>query len=347
MTKVNSFAAYETNTPLKPFQFERREPGPHDVQVDVLYCGVCHSDLHFTNGDWGRVESPVVPGHEIVGRVERTGTAVTKYKTGDMVGIGCLVDSCRTCESCDEGLEQFCTGGNTFTYGSPEKSGKGITQGGYSTKIVVDENFAVLIPPEISPERAAPLLCAGITTFSPLRHWKVGKDSRVAIAGLGGLGHMGVKIAAAMGAHVTVLSTSENKKSDALRLGAHEFVVTENSSAMHARKDSFDLILNTISAKHDYNLYLNTLGRDGTMVLVGLPDAQPVSAFSLVSNRRRLAGSPIGGLAETQKMLNFCAEHKLAADIEVIPMQKINEAFTRLVKGDVKYRFVIDLKSLK
>ncbi|MEQ1875173.1 MAG: NAD(P)-dependent alcohol dehydrogenase [Bdellovibrionia bacterium] len=347
MTKVNAFAAYQTNTPLKAFQLERREPGPQDVQIDILFCGVCHSDLHFTNGDWGRVESPIVPGHEIVGRVERIGSAVKKYAVGDMVGVGCLADSCRKCESCEEGFEQFCTVDKVFTYGSPDKKHGGITQGGYSTKYVVDENFAVRIPKGMSPERAAPLLCAGITTYSPLRHWKVGKDSRVAVAGLGGLGHMGVKIASAMGAHVTVLSTSERKQKDSLALGADEFLVTSDRAKMYAQRNSFDLILNTISAAHDYNLYLDLLRRDGTMVLVGLPGAQPVSAFSLVNNRRSLAGSPIGGIAETQEMLDFCAKHELAADVEVIPMQKINDAFARLVKGDVKYRFVIDLQSLK
>ncbi len=347
MLKVNAYAAHQTGDELKPYQIERREPGSHDVQIDILFCGVCHSDLHFINGDWGQVESPIVPGHEIVGRVEKIGPSVTKYKIGDMVGVGCLVDSCRTCDSCEEGLEQYCMPGATMTYGSVDKKGSGMTQGGYSTKMVVDQDFVVKIPDSIAPEKAAPLLCAGITTYSPLRHWEAGKDTRVAVAGLGGLGHMGVKIAVAMGADVTVLSTSESKRKDALALGAHKFVVVKDPTQLMASRGSYDLILNTISAGHDYNTYLSLLRRDGTMVLLGLPEPQPVAAFSVVGARRSLAGSLIGGLAETQEMLDFCAEHRIAADVEVIEMNQVNDAFIRLVKGDVHYRFVIDMKSMK
>jgi uncharacterized zinc-type alcohol dehydrogenase-like protein len=344
---ANGYAAFKTNTPLKPFQFERRQAGPKDVQIDILFCGVCHSDLHFVNGDWGAVNSPIVPGHEIVGRVESVGTSVKKFKVGDMVGIGCLVDSCRTCSACKENLEQYCLTGATMTYGSPDPSTGGLTQGGYSTKIVATEDFVVRIPPSLSPEKAAPLLCAGITTYSPLMHWGISKGHKVAIAGLGGLGHMGVKIAAKLGADVTVLSTSESKRKDAALLGAHGFANVKNSSDLKKVSNSFDFILNTISAPHDYNLYLNMLKRDGTMVLVGLPGPQPVAAFSLVGRRRRLAGSLIGGLKETQEMLDFCGKHEIGSDVEVISMEQINVAFERLVRSDVHYRFVIDMQSLK
>jgi uncharacterized zinc-type alcohol dehydrogenase-like protein len=347
MTRVNGYAAYETNTPLKPFKFERRTPGATDVQIDLLFCGVCHSDLHSVNGDWSPVKQPLVPGHEMVGRVEAVGPKVKKYKVGDMVGVGCLVDSCKTCEACKEGLEQYCEKGATFSYGSPDVISGGITQGGYSAKIVTDESFVVRIPNNIPPDRAAPLLCAGITTYSPLRHWQAGPGKRVAIAGLGGLGHMGVKLAKAMGAHVTVLTTSESKRKDAMDLGATEVVVTKDQAQAEKAKGSFDLILNTISANHDYNMYLNFLKRDGAMVLLGLPEPQSVAAGNVIMKRRSLAGSLIGGIAETQEMLNFCSEHGISADIETIAMKDINEAFVRMVKGDVHYRFVIDLKSLK
>ncbi len=347
MNEIHAYAALSTNAPLKPYKVARRNPDPNDVQIDILYCGVCHSDLHFVNGDWGAVEQPVVPGHEIVGRVEKTGKNVTKFKPGDIVGVGCMVNSCRTCGSCHEGLEQYCEKGATMTYGSPDPKGNGITQGGYSTKIVVDQAFVVRVPDGIPLEQAAPLLCAGVTTYSPLRQWKVKNGDRVAVAGLGGLGHMAVKLAVAMGADVTVLSTSEGKRSDARELGAHHFVVTKNSSDLKKAMNSFDLILNTISADHDYNLYLNLLKRDGTMVLLGLPGPQPVAAFTLVGRRRRLAGSLIGGIAETQEMLNFCGEHGIGADIEMISMDQINDAYKRLVKNDVHYRFVIDMRSMK
>jgi alcohol dehydrogenase (NADP+) len=347
VTTVSAFAAYETNTPLKPFRFDRRDPGANDIQIKIEYCGVCHSDLHFINGDWGPLKAPTVPGHEIVGRVEKVGARVSKFKEGDLVGVGCMVDSCRTCHSCKEGLEQYCETGATLTYGSPDPKGNGITQGGYSSKIVVDQDFVVRIPNGIPLEGAAPLLCAGITTYSPLRTWGAGKGKRVAVAGLGGLGHMAVKLGAAMGADVTVLSTSESKRKDAEKLGAHNFVVTRNENELAKAVNSFDLIINTISAAHDYNMYLSLLKRDGTMVLLGVPAPQQVAAFSLIGKRRRLAGSLIGGIAETQEMLNFCAEHRIASDVEVIDIQNINEAYKRLVKNDVKYRFVIDMKSLK
>jgi alcohol dehydrogenase (NADP+) len=350
MSPTKAYAAYKAfddKNPLKPYEFERREPGPADVVIDILYCGVCHSDLHSVNGDWGGSNFPLVPGHEIVGRVTKLGSDAKKFKIGDAVGIGCFVDSCRTCASCKEGLQQYCEKGATMTYGAADKKNGGITQGGYSTKIICDENYLLRIPDSIPLENAAPLLCAGITTYSPLRHWKVSKGQKVAVAGLGGLGHMGVKIAAAMGADVTVLSTSENKREDAMKLGAHHFAVTKNPVHLSEMQNSFDLILNTISAAHSYDQYLSLLKRDGTMVLLGLPAPQKLGAFSLVGKRRRLAGSLIGGIPETQEMLDFCAKHKLSADIEVIPMDKINEAYKRLVKNDVHYRFVIDMKSLK
>jgi uncharacterized zinc-type alcohol dehydrogenase-like protein len=347
MSQVKSYAAFAARAPLKNFQFDRREPGVNDAQIDILYCGVCHSDIHSVRGEWGGTQFPLVPGHEIVGRIEKLGAEVQKFAVGDIVGVGCFVDSCRKCASCQEGLQQYCEVGATFTYGAADPKGKGITQGGYSTKIVVDQDYLLRIPKGIPLERAAPLLCAGITTYSPLKHWKVQKGQRVGVVGLGGLGHMAVKLAASMGAEVTVLSTSESKRQDALRLGAHHFVVTKNPEQLNTATNSLHLILNTISADHDYNLYLNLLKRDGTMVLLGLPDPQKVAAFALVGKRRSLAGSLIGGIAETQEMLDYCAEHGIAADVEVIPVQQINEAYERMIKGDVHYRFVIDLQSLK
>lgn len=349
MTPVKAYAAfvpYTPQNPLQPYEFERRAVGPHDVQIDILYCGVCHSDLHTVNGDWGEIPMPIVPGHEIIGRVEKVGEKVQKFKVGDTVGVGCFVDSCRTCDSCREGLEQYCENGALMTYGSKDPRG-GITQGGYSTKIVVDENYVLRVPTQIPLERAAPLLCAGITTYSPLRHWNIKKGDRVAIAGLGGLGHMGVKFAVSFGAEVTVLSTSEKKKEDALKLGAHKFINMRDEEQLRSARNDFDFILNTISAPHDYNTYLSLLRRDGTMVLVGLPEPQVVGAFSLVPKRRRLAGSLIGGIAETQEMLDYCGQHEISADVEVIRMEQINEAYERMIRGDVRYRFVIDLQSLK
>ncbi|MBF0313515.1 MAG: NAD(P)-dependent alcohol dehydrogenase [Oligoflexia bacterium] len=345
---VRSYAAYDSKSELKAFQFERRNPGAFDVQIDILYCGVCHSDLHFIKGDWGKITYPLVPGHEIVGKVEQVGTEVKKFKVGDVVGVGCLVDSCRTCPSCKEGLEQYCETGMTMTYGSAASNEPtGITHGGYSTKIVVDENYLLRIPSTIPLKNAAPLLCAGITTYSPLRYWKVGSGDRIGVVGLGGLGHMAVKLARAMGAEVTVFSTSENKRNDAMKLGAHHFVVSNDRVEMEKRQTSLTLIIDTVSASHDYNLYLGLLKREGTMVLLGLPEPTVVAAVPLVFKRRSLAGSLIGGIRETQEMLDFCAKHEIAADVEVIPMQEINKAYERMLKGDVHYRFVIDLQSLK
>jgi uncharacterized zinc-type alcohol dehydrogenase-like protein len=347
MSPVNGYAAFATNTPLKPFKFERREPLATDVEIDIHYCGVCHSDLHSVNGDWGPVKQALVPGHEIVGRVTRVGNQVKAFKAGQLVGVGCMVDSCRTCHSCREGLEQYCEKGATFTYGSPDTKSGGITQGGYSTLVVVDQDFVVRVPDNLPLEKVAPLLCAGITTYSPLRQWKVKKGDRVGVAGLGGLGHMAVKLSVAMGADVTVLSTSEGKRADALELGAHHFVSTKNPDQLGSVANHFDLILNTISADHDYNQYLNLLKRDGTMVLLGLPGPQTVSAQPLIHKRRRLAGSLIGGIKETQEMLDFCGQHGITCDVEMIRMDQINDAFTRLVRNDVRYRFVIDMRSIK
>jgi uncharacterized zinc-type alcohol dehydrogenase-like protein len=347
MIEVKSYAAHELGAELKPYTFNRRDVGPKDVQIDIHYCGVCHSDLHSVNGDWGGENFPLVVGHEIVGKVLKVGANAKKFKAGDTVGVGCFVDSCRTCASCKEGFQQYCEATPTQTYGSPDTKHGGHTMGGYSTQIVVDEDFVLRIPNGLPLDQAAPLLCAGITMYSPLRHWKVKKGDRVGVAGLGGLGHVAVKLAVAMGAEVTVLSTSENKKKDATKLGAHKFVVTKNPKELEAHSGYFDLILNSISAPHEYATYLNLLKRDATMVLLGVPPPQAVSAGSLIMKRKNLAGSLVGGIPETQEMLNFCAEHKITADIEVIPMNKINQSFQRMVKGDVHYRFVIDMQSLK
>ncbi len=342
------YAAQGPNSPLAPFKFERREPGPHDVQIEILYCGVCHSDIHQVRDEWGGSIYPMVPGHEIVGRITRVGSLVTKFKVGDLAGIGCLVDSCRSCSSCKDGLEQFCENGAVATYNSVEKDGKTPTYGGYSNNIVVDESFTLRISPKLELSRVAPLLCAGITTYSPLRHWNVTSGQKVGIVGLGGLGHMGVKFARSFGAHVVVFTTSPKKKEDAMRLGAHEVVVSRRDEEMKAHLDSFDFILDTVSAPHDLNAYLTLLKRDGAMVLVGLPEKAPeLQASNLVFKRRRIAGSLIGGLPETQEMLDYCAEHGIPSDVEVIPIQNINEAYERMIKGDVKYRFVINMASLR
>ena len=348
MIKARGYAASNAKSPLAPFNFERRDVGTRDVLIEILYCGICHSDLHQARDEWGGSIFPMVPGHEIVGRVIKTGSQVQKFKVGDLAGVGCMVESCRKCSCCHSALEQYCDSGPVWTYNAVDPNNGLPTFGGYSDKIVVDEAFTLLIPPTDDLASVAPLLCAGITTYSPLRHWKVRKDQRVGIVGIGGLGHMGVKLARAMGAHVVCLTTSENKRGDAERLGAHEVIVTSNEQAMAAAADSLDLILNTVGAPHDYNAYLNLLRLDGTMVLVGIPEKpQNVAAFSLVRKRRHLAGSLIGGIAETQEMLNFCAQHKIVADVEVIPIQKVNEAYERMLRSDVKYRFVIDMASLK
>lgn len=346
MIPTPAYAAPEAKAPLAPTVIERREPGPHDVLIDIRYCGVCHSDLHQVRDEWGGARYPMVPGHEIVGTVSQVGDAVTKWKVGDTVGVGCFVDSCRDCEACQAGEEQFCERGSTGTYNSLERDRKTPTYGGYSRRITVDENYVLRVPESIPLDRAAPLLCAGITTYSPLRHFGVKAGDEVAVVGLGGLGHMGVKLAKAMGARVTVLSHSPSKREDALRLGADDFVATREPEAFKQNRKRFHFILDTVSAEHDYNAYLNLLRRDGTMVLVGLPEAMPLDASSLIMGRRRLAGSLIGGIRETQEMLDFCAEHGVAADVEVIPVSAINEAYERMLKSDVRYRFVLDLASL-
>ncbi|HMS56499.1 MAG TPA: NAD(P)-dependent alcohol dehydrogenase [Fimbriimonadaceae bacterium] len=342
-----SFAAHSENSPLAPWSFERRNPGANDVLIEILFCGVCHTDIHFARNEWGNAVYPMVPGHEIVGVVSQVGSEVTKWKVGDKVGVGCFVDSCRSCAACASGEEQYCENGATFTYNAPDKVSGGMTFGGYSTQITVDENYVVRVPDSLPLGAAAPLLCAGITTYSPLRHFGVKEGTRVGVVGLGGLGHMAVKFGRAMGAHVTVLSHSDSKRDDALRLGAHEFISTNNPEVFETHGDQFEFIVDTVSAQHDLNPYLNLLGLDGRMVLVGLPEPSPVAAFPLIFKRRSLSGSLIGGIRETQEMLDFCAHKGITCDIEVIPMSAINEAYERMLKSDVRYRFVIDMASLK
>ena len=346
--KTNAYAAQNATTPLAPFSFERRDLGNDDVQIEILYCGVCHSDLHTVRGDWGSATYPCVPGHEIVGRVVKVGKDVNNFKEGDTVGVGCMVDSCRTCANCKDNLEQFCEKGATFTYNSPDKHTGGITYGGYSESIVVDKEFVLKIPKNLDLAATAPLLCAGITTYSPLRHHNVTKGQKVGVVGLGGLGHMGVKLAKALGAYVVVFTTSPSKVEDALRLGADEVVNSKNEDEMQKHLNSFHFILDTVSAKHDINAYLLLLRRDGNLTQVGVPpEPLLLSVGSLIFGRRSLSGSLIGGIKETQEMLDFCGKHNVTADIELIPIQNINEAYDRLVKSDVKYRFVIDMASLK
>ncbi len=349
MLKTQGYAAYSPTTPLSPYSFERREPGPHDVQIAILFCGVCHSDLHTVRSEWEGTVYPMVPGHEIVGRVVKVGNEVSGFKAGDLVAVGCLVDSCQRCASCAGGLEQYCENGSTGTYGGVEKETGRPTNGGYSDKIVVNDKFVLRVSDKLDPAAAAPLLCAGITTWSPLRHWKVGPGQKVGVVGLGGLGHMGVKLAHALGAHVVLFTTSPGKVEDARRLGADEVVLSNDPEAMAKHANSFHLILDTVSAPHDLDAYLKLLKRDGAMVLVGAPgEPHPSPAvFDLILKRRTLAGSLIGGIPETQELLDFCAEHGIVSDVEVIPIQKINEAYERMLKGDVKYRFVIDLASLR
>jgi alcohol dehydrogenase (NADP+) len=348
---AKAYAAPSPTGALVPHTIQRRIVRPQDVQIEILYCGVCHSDLHQVRNEWKETMEtvyPCVPGHEIVGRVVKAGSAVRKFKEGEMAAVGCMVDSCRTCASCRAGEEQFCDSFPTLTYNATDKVLGGVTYGGYSESIVVDEAFVLRVPNGLSPAGAAPLLCAGITTYSPLRHWKVSKGQKVGIVGLGGLGHMGVKLAKAMGAHVVLFTTSAGKTADGLRLGAEEVVVSKNQSEMDKHVDSFDFILDTASAQHDLNAYLRLVKRDGTMTLVGAPEKPvPLAAFSLLVKRRQLAGAIIGGIRETQEMLDFCAERGITADIELIRIQQINEAYERLLKGDVKYRFVIDSASLK
>jgi uncharacterized zinc-type alcohol dehydrogenase-like protein len=346
--ETKGYAAHSATSPLTPFSFRRRDPLPKDVQIEILFCGVCHSDLHTVRNEWTNTTYPVVPGHEIIGRVVKVGSGVKKFEAGDVVGVGCMVDSCRVCSACKEGLEQFCEKGATLTYNSEDKHLGGMTYGGYSAEIVVDEDFVLRIPKNLDLAAAAPLLCAGITTYSPLHHWKVGKGQKVGVVGLGGLGHMGVKLAHALGAHVSLFTTSAHKTQDAKRLGADEVIVSKDAAQMEKHAGSFDFILDTVSAEHDINAYLNLLKRDATLVLVGAPEKpMALAAFSLIPKRRQLAGSLIGGIAETQEMLDFCGKHNLTSDIEVIPIQQINEAYERMLRSDVKYRFVIDMASLK
>jgi uncharacterized zinc-type alcohol dehydrogenase-like protein len=349
MIKTVGYAATSATAPLSTFNFERREPGANDVQIEIMYCGVCHSDLHTVRSEWEGTIYPCVPGHEIVGRVAKVGEAVKNFAEGELVGVGCMVDSCRTCPSCQEGLEQFCENGQTFTYNSPDKKTGGTTYGGYSQTVVVDENFVLHIPENLDPAAAAPLLCAGITTYSPLKHWKVGPGQKVGIVGLGGLGHMGVKLAHAMGAHVVLFTTSPGKTEDAKKLGADEVVVSRNPDEMKAHTNSFDFILDTVAASHDLDAYTGLLKRDGTLCLLGVPENPHPSpnAGNLIFKRRCIAGSLIGGIAETQEMLDFCGEHGITADIEIIPIQQIDKAYERMLKSDVKYRFVIDNNSLQ
>ncbi len=348
MIPVNSYAAMSANTPLEAYNFERSAVGPDDVQIDILFCGVCHSDLHQVKNEWGGSQYPMVPGHEIVGTVLSVGANVTKFKVGDLAGVGVMVDSCKTCKTCAQDLEQYCEEGFVGTYNNKERNSDKITMGGYSTKIVVDEYYTFKIAPTLPLAAVAPLLCAGITTYSPLVYAGVKKGMKVAVVGLGGLGHMGVKFAVSFGAEVTVISTSPSKEADAKKLGATHFLVSTDKEAMSKYSSYFDVVLDAISANHDYTTYLNLLGIDGKLMVVGLPIESPkVQPFSLVTNRRSVIGSCIGGMKETQEMLDYCAEHNIVSEIEVIPMQKINEAYDRMLKGDVKYRFVIDLASLK
>ncbi len=341
------FAASSATAPLARTTLQRRDPGPTDIRIDILYCGVCHSDLHTARNEWGGTVYPCIPGHEIVGRVVETGSEVRGFKSGDLAGVGCLVDSCRTCAACAEGLEQYCENGFVGTYNGPDKHIGGVTYGGYTKSIVVDQAFVLKIRATDNLAGVAPLLCAGITTYSPLRHWRVGPGQRVGVVGLGGLGHMGLKLAHAMGAEVTLFTTSANKAEDARRLGAKHVVVTRDPNAMRAVAGGFDFILDTVAADHDVNALLNLLKRDGTMVQVGAPEKPlAVAPFSLIYKRRNFAGSLIGGLPETQEMLDFCAERGITADIELIRMEQINEAYERMLKSDVKYRFVIDMASL-
>ena len=345
---TRAFAASSSNAPLGPLTITRREPLPSDVEIEILFCGVCHSDLHFARNEWGGTVYPVVPGHEILGRVTRIGNKVSKFKVGDIAAVGCLVDSCRTCSSCKSNLEQFCLGGAVFTYNGVDKLSGGVTYGGYSEKIVCDESFTLKVPAHLDKASASPLLCAGITTYSPLRKWGAGKGSKVGIVGLGGLGHMGVKFSHALGAHTVLFTTSEGKIADGKRLGADDVVISRDAAAMSKHAGSFDLIIDTVSADHDLNAYLALLKLDGSLVVVGVPPKpQALSVFSLMMPRRTLAGSLIGGIAETQQMLDFCGAHNIVCDIEMIRMQQINEAYERMLKSDVKYRFVIDMASLK
>jgi len=348
MFNAKAYSVLNQTAPLAPATIQRRDPGPLDVQIQILYCGICHTDVHIARNEWHGTTYPCVPGHEILGRVVKVGADVKKFKAGDLAAVGCMVDSCRTCENCKDGFEQFCSAGSIFTYNAPDKHTGGLTYGGYSESVVVDEAFVLKVPANLDPAAAAPLLCAGITTYSPMRHHKVGPGKKVGVVGLGGLGHMAVKLARAFGAHVVVFSTSPGKAADALRLGAHEVVMSKNEEEMKKHASTFHFIIDTVAAKHDINAYLALLKRDGNLTQVGVP-AEPldVQVFNLITNRRSFSGSLIGGIAETQEMLDFCGKHNITCDIELIPIQKVNEAYDRLVKNDVKYRFVIDMATLK
>lgn len=347
MIPTRGYAAAGAKSAIAPYDFARRDTGPHDVLIDIKFCGICHSDIHQARDEWGGSIFPMVPGHEIVGVVMKTGGKVTKFRPGDRVGVGCIVDSCRRCEYCSQGLEQYCSETATQTYNALERDGKTPTMGGYSDKIVVDENYMYRIPDNLSLDAAAPLLCAGITLYSPLKHWRAGPGKKVAIVGLGGLGHMGVKIAHAFGAEVTVLSHSARKQAEARRMGADHFYASSDAATFARLNGYFDLVINTVSAEIDWNQYLSLVKVDGAMVVVGVPEHQvPIAAFSLIAKRRNLSGSMIGGIGETQEMLDFCAKHGVVPDIEITPIQKINEAYERILRSDVRYRFVIDMSTL-
>lgn len=347
MKNIKAFGTEAAEAPLHSLNINRRTPLPHDVEIEIIYCGICHSDLHAVRNEWGGTNFPIVPGHEIVGRVINKGSHVSKFKVGDMAAIGCIVDSCRECGYCSEGEEQFCENGNTIVFGSPDKHSGGHTFGGFAESIVADENYVLHVPEKLDPASSAPLLCAGITVYSPLKHWKAGPGKKIGIIGIGGLGHLAIKIAKAMGAYVVVFSTSNSKAADAKRLGADEVVLSSETEQMR-KQSKFDMILDTVSASHNVNDYLNMLKVDGTLVLVGLPaESLPVGAFNLVHGRRSFTGSNIGGIPETQEMLNFCAKNNIHAEIELINVQQVNEAFDRLQKGDVHYRFVVDMATLK
>lgn len=347
MLPTKGYAAATVKAPLTPFTFERRDPLEHDVVIDIKYCGICHSDIHQARNEWGGSTFPMVPGHEIAGIVTNVGSKVKKFKVGDHVGVGCMVDSCRTCAHCERGLEQYCDTGMTATYNSNDPHTKKTTYGGYSDKIVVDENYVLHIPKNLPLDEAAPLMCAGITMYSPLKRWNAGPGKQVAILGLGGLGHMGVKLAKALGAEVTVISQSDRKRDDAIRLGADHFYAASNPETFEKLKDHFDLIINTVSVDIDWNEYLHLVKVDGTMVIIGVPEEpNVVKAHALIRGRKSLAGSLIGGIKETQEMLDFCGEHNITCDIEIIPIQQVNNAYARVVKSDVRYRFVIDMATL-
>lgn len=347
MTTAKGYAAHNATEALSPYDFSRRVVGAKDIKIEILYCGVCHSDIHQVRNEWGGTNYPIVPGHEIVGRILEVGTEVHNFKVNEFAGVGCLVDSCRECDNCKKGLEQFCRNGFTGTYNGADKKSGGFTYGGYSNQIVVDQDFVLHISDKLPLEKVAPLLCAGITTYSPLRHWKVGKGHKVAVVGLGGLGHMAIKLAASFGAEVTMLSTSPSKQKDAAQLGAHHFALTSDPEQIQALTGKFDFIIDTVSAAHDYNTYLQMLNTDGVMVCVGAPPTpSQIVAFNLIGGRKSLAGSLIGGIAETQEMLDYCSEHNITSDVEVIAISEINTAYERMLKGDVRYRFVIDMSTL-